>query len=433
MERRYFGTDGVRGVAGEFPLTAEFVLRLGQAAGAYFRRLTPKPTVLLGKDTRESGDFLEAALAAGLLSQGVRVEHLGILPTPGVAYLTRALEATAGVVISASHNPYQDNGIKFFGPGGEKFPDEAEAEIEANLEGSLPKASLGVVSDFREAERLYLEFLRAQGTSLEGLKIAIDCANGATFHLAPKLFQSLGAEVFALYVSPDGKNINKGCGSTHPETLQRIVREGGFDLGIAFDGDGDRALFVDRQGRIVHGDHILYRHALERKEPGVVGTLMSNMALELRLNEAGIEFVRAPVGDRYVLEALKARGLRLGGEPSGHVIFLDRSTTGDGMLTALLSLSLLRQTGEDLTSWYEALPMYPQLLKSIPVSDKAKLVEHPLLQEGIREAERRLAGQGRINVRPSGTEPLVRVMVEGPAELAEAISAELTALIQKLQ
>lgn len=432
MERRYFGTDGVRGVAGEPPLTPEFVLRLGQAAGAFFKGRTPRPVVLLGKDTRLSCDLLEAALAAGLMSQGVRVEHLGVLPTPAVAYLTQRLGATAGVMISASHNPYQDNGIKFFSQHGDKLSDEAEAEIEALLEKDLPTQGIGTVSDFREAERMYLEFLSSKGTSLEGLRIVLDTANGATYRLAPRLFQRLGAEVFVMFNTPDGRNINKGCGSTHTDFLRAQVVEMGYDLGVAFDGDGDRVILVDRKGREFHGDHLLYLNALVRREPGVVGTLMSNMGLEVKLREAGIQFYRAAVGDRYVYEKLRATSLSLGGEQSGHLLFLDHAPTGDGMLTAILSLEAMRRSGRDLSEWYEALPMYPQLLRNVRVRDKQRVMRHPDLHRAIQEAERSLEGQGRVNVRPSGTEPLVRVMVEGPAGAIEGIADHLVALVERL-
>lgn len=430
--RRYFGTDGVRGVAGEPPLTPDFVLRLGQAVGAYLRKASPRPVVLLGKDTRLSSDLLEAALAVGLMSQGVRVEHLGILPTPGVAHLTRALKATAGAMISASHNPYQDNGIKFFGPTGEKLPDEAEEEIEALLEGDHPTRGIGTVGDFREAERIYLDFLLERAPDLFGLRIGVDAANGATYRLAPKVFQKAGAEVFPLFTAPDGRNINAGCGSTHPEVLSRLVVELSLDLGVAFDGDGDRVVFVDRKGRLFHGDHILYLNALYRRERGVVGTLMSNMALEARLREKGIPFYRAAVGDRYVLEMLKAKGLLLGGEQSGHVLFLEHAPSGDGLLTALLTLKALKAMGGDLADWYEALPLYPQLLLNVRVRDKAKVVAHPALQEAVRRAEGRLKGEGRILVRPSGTEPLVRVMVEGPEGLIQEVAEEIRRQVEAL-
>ncbi|MGQ9510317.1 MAG: phosphoglucosamine mutase [Thermaceae bacterium] len=429
--RRYFGTDGVRGVAGEHPLTPGFVLRLGQAAGAYLAR-TPKPLVLLAKDTRLSSDLLEAALAAGLMSQGVRVEHLGVLPTPAVAHLTRTLSATMGVMISASHNPYQDNGIKFFGPDGEKLPDEVEEEIEALLEEEHPTRGIGTVGDFREAERMYLDFLLARAPDLSGLRIGVDAANGATYRLAPKVFQRAGAEVFPLFTAPDGRNINAGCGSTHPEVLGRLVVGLGLDLGVAFDGDGDRVVLVDRKGRVLHGDHILYLNALHRKEKGVVGTVMSNMALEVQLRERGIAFYRTPVGDRYVLAGLKEKGLRLGGEQSGHVIFLDHTPTGDGLLTALLTLGALKALGGDLSEWYDALPLYPQVLVNVRVLDKKAVVQHPALQEAVRQAEERLGGRGRVNVRPSGTEPLVRIMVEGPEDLLQEVVQELRRVVEEL-
>ncbi|GAA6733654.1 phosphoglucosamine mutase [Thermus oshimai] len=430
--RRYFGTDGVRGEVGKPPLTPEFVLRLGQAAGAYFRARERRPVVLLAKDTRESSDLLEAALAAGLLGQGVRVEHLGVLPTPGVAHLTRALSATAGAVISASHNPYQDNGIKFFGPDGEKLSDEAEEAIEALLEEAHPLRGVGTVGDFREAERLYLDFLLEHAPDLSGLKIGLDLAHGATYRLGPKLFQRAGAEVLAFFNTPDGRNINRACGSTHPEALARFVVELGLDLGVAFDGDGDRALFVDRKGRLFHGDHVLYLLAKALGEEGVVGTVMSNMALEVRLKEEGIAFHRAAVGDRYVLEMLKEKGLHLGGEPSGHVILRRHHTTGDGLLTALFVLKALKALGGDLADWYEALPLYPQVLKNVRVADKARVMAHPALREAIAEAERALQGLGRVNVRPSGTEPLVRVMVEGPGGLVEEVAEALAGRVAEL-
>ncbi len=422
----------MRGVAGEPPLTPQFVLKLGQAAGFFFKGTVKRPVILLGKDTRQSCDMLEAALAAGLMSQGVRVEHLGVLPTPGVAYLARELGATAGVMISASHNPYQDNGIKFFSSAGNKLPDEVETQIEALLDREFKTDGIGTVSDFREAERMYLDFLSSKGASLEGLKVVLDAANGATFRLAHRLFQRLGAEVFVMFNTPDGRNINKSCGSTHPEFLRQQVVEMNFDLGVAFDGDGDRAILIDRLGRVFHGDHVLYLNAMVRKEPGVVGTLMSNMGLEAKLREAGIGFCRTAVGDRYVYEKLQTSALTLGGEQSGHILFLDHAPTGDGMLTAILTLRAMRESGRDLADWYDALPMYPQLLKNVQVKNKQKVMQSADLQQAILEAEQQLVGQGRVNVRPSGTEPLVRVMVEGPAEAIEAISSQLVGVVQRL-
>ncbi len=419
-------------MAGEPPLTPQFVLKLGQAAGYFLKGQVKQPVILLGKDTRQSCDMLEAALAAGLMSQGVRVEHLGVLPTPGVAYLARELGATAGVMISASHNPYQDNGIKFFSSAGNKLPDEVETQIEGLLDREFKTDGIGTVSDFREAERMYLDFLSAKGAPLEGLKVALDTANGATFRLAHRLFQRLGAEVFVMFNTPDGRNINKGCGSTHPEFLRQQVVEMNFDAGVAFDGDGDRAILVDRQGREFHGDHVLYLNAMVRNETGVVGTLMSNMGLEVRFREAGIAFYRTAVGDRYVYEKLQASALTLGGEQSGHILFLDHAPTGDGMLTAILTLEAMRRSGRDLADWYDELPMYPQLLKNVRVKVKQQVMQSAELHQAILEAEQLLSGKGRVNVRPSGTESLVRVMVEGPAEAIEAISDQLVGVVQRL-
>ena len=433
MTRRYFGTDGIRGRAGEEPLTPEFVLQLGKAAGRYFRHESERPVVLLGKDTRESCDMLEAALAAGLLSQGVAVEHLGILPTPGVAYLTGELGASAGVMISASHNPYHDNGIKFFGPGGRKLSDEAELEIEKYLEEQIGGSGIATVRNHQEAERLYIDRLLEIGPRLDGLRVALDTANGATYRVAVKVFQRLGADVFAIFNTPDGRNINKGCGSTHPEALQRLVKEGGFDIGFAFDGDGDRVIMVDERGRLAHGDYTLLINAVVREEPGVVGTIMSNMALERALEKRGIAFERAQVGDRYVYQRLLERGWRLGGEQSGHVLFMDVLHTGDGIQTALLTLEALQRSGSRLSDWVDEMPMYPQLLLNVPVGDKQRVMQHEELAAWIAEAEE-MIGDGRINVRPSGTEPLVRVMAEGAAEELVRRAAEyLTARIGEIE
>ncbi|HET6398303.1 MAG TPA: phosphoglucosamine mutase, partial [Candidatus Thermoplasmatota archaeon] len=384
---------------------------------------------------RRSGDMLEAALAAGLTARGVEVVHLGVIPTPGVSYLTRHLRASAGIVISASHNPFEDNGIKFFAASGEKLPDSLEADIEARLGAPFDEVSgvsVGTVEDYHEAERLYCDFLAEHAPELRGMRVALDCANGATFRVAPRVFQRAGASVFAMYTAPDGRNINLGCGSTHPEHLQRLVRQEGYDLGIAFDGDGDRAILVDGNGEVVHGDHILYMTALHRREKAVVATLMSNMGLEVKLREAGIELERTAVGDRYVHERLLERGLSLGGEQSGHVLFLDIAPTGDGILTALRALAALRDSGASLAEWRDRLPMFPQTLVNVRVNDKHGLGGNPTVQDALRAAEGRMAGRGRINLRPSGTEPLVRVMVEGPdeseiAEIAQSVAAAVRA------
>lgn len=417
-ERKYFGTDGVRAVAGAFPLTASWVMALGAAAGEVLKGQNPRASVVIGKDTRQSGDMLEAALAAGLTSRGVNVIHVGVLPTPGVSYLTRHLNADAGVVISASHNPYEDNGIKFFGADGQKLRDATELEIEAAIDGvdALPPVTgvdLGGVTNYAEAERLYVNYLKAHAPDLSGLRIAMDCANGAAYRVGPKVFQAAGADVFAVYTTPDGRNINRECGSTHLDHLQRIVREGKYDLGVAFDGDADRALFVDSRGNVVHGDHMLLLNARARGEKAVVTTIMANMALEVKLREAGIPLERTAVGDRYVHERLHDQHLTLGGEQSGHILFLDVSPTGDGVLTALLTLASMRATQTTLDELHDDLVMYPQTLVNVRVADKKAIAVDPAVQAAVTDAEAKLHGKGRVNLRPSGTENLIRVMVEG--------------------
>lgn len=420
-ERKYFGTDGVRAVAGAFPLTAAWVMQLGAAAGEVLKRQNPRASVVIGKDTRQSGDMLEAALAAGLTSRGVNVVHLGVLPTPGVSYLTRHLQADAGVVISASHNPYEDNGIKFFGADGQKLSDATELQIEAAIDNvpnfpPVTGVSMGSVTNYGEAERLYTNFLRSLAPDLTGLKIALDCANGAAYRVAPKVFQAAGADVFAVYTTPDGRNINRNCGSTHMDHLRLLVREGDYDLGIAFDGDADRALFVDSRGNVVHGDHMLLLNARARGEKAVVSTIMSNMALEVKLQEAGIPLERTAVGDRYVHERLHDKHLNLGGEQSGHVLFLDVAPTGDGVLTALLTLGSMVKLGTTLDDLHDDLVMFPQTLVNVRVKDKKAIAVDSSVQQAVQEAEMQLAGKGRINLRPSGTENLIRVMVEGQDE-----------------
>ncbi len=426
--RRFFGTDGVRGRVGEPPMTPAFVLALGRAAAAELGG-----PLVLGRDPRASGPMLEAALVAGLLAGGIEVLRLGVLPTPGVAYLTGAYRARAGAVISASHNPYHDNGVKFFGPGGKKLADEREAAIERGLEASAPYREGGRLREAPEGAERYLDHLLAYAPDLDGVRIVVDAANGAAHRLAPTLFARAGAEVFAIGTSPDGRNINLGLGATAPETMARLVAELGYDLGVAFDGDGDRVILADRRGRIVTGDHLLYLHARVAGEPAVVGTVMSNLGLERALEEAGIRLLRAPVGDRYVLEWMEREGVRLGAEPSGHMIFRDRFITGDGMLTALLTLAALEQSGTDLADWVEELSLYPQVIENVPVADKQRVAAHPRLPELLAEAERRL-GDGRVNVRPSGTEPVVRVMVEGAeAEAVREVAAWLATRIRSLE
>ncbi|GAA4018459.1 phosphoglucosamine mutase [Deinococcus rubellus] len=417
-QRQFFGTDGIRAVAGEYPLTPLWVMQLGAAAGEVLRGRSVRPSVVIGKDTRQSGDMLEAALAAGLTSRGVNVTHLGVLPTPGVSYLTRELHADAGVVISASHNPYQDNGIKFFGATGEKLSDALEAEMETMLSRvtdlvPVTGVDMGSVTNYTEAERLYASFLRSHAPDLSGLRIAMDCANGAAYRVAPRIFQAAGADVFAVYTNPDGRNINRGCGSTHLGHLKQLVRGDTFDLGVAFDGDADRCLFVDSRGNEVHGDHMLLLAARARKERSVVTTIMSNMALEVILQTGGVALERTAVGDRYVYERMQAKGLTLGGEQSGHLLFLDVSPTGDGVLSALLTLKAMRQLGTTLDALHDELVMFPQTLISVPVKDKQAVSRDPQVQAALRAAEVQLSGRGRVNVRPSGTESLVRVMVEG--------------------
>jgi phosphoglucosamine mutase len=435
-QRKYFGTDGVRSVAGQYPLTADWTLGLGCAAAEVFKTQSRKPGVVIGRDTRRSGDMLEAALAAGLTARGVNVIHLGVIPTPGVSYLTRHLGATAGVVISASHNPFEDNGIKFFGANGEKLSDALEHRIEAMLDTTLEPVSgvsVGTVTDYREAERLYTEMLLEHAPDLTGLRIALDCANGATYRIAPRVFQRAGADVFAVYTTPDGKNINLSCGSTHPDTLQRLVREMNFDLGVAFDGDGDRAILVDGMGELFHGDHMLYLNGVMRSERTVVATIMSNMGLEVKLREHGVHLERTAVGDRYVHERLLERGLSLGGEQSGHVLFLDAAPTGDGIMTALMTLKAMRSSGKTLTDWRNDMPMFPQTLLNVRVTDKHGISKHEAVIEAVQHAERALAGRGRVNLRPSGTEPLVRVMVEGPShDEINALAEQVADVIRRV-
>ncbi|TSA83715.1 phosphoglucosamine mutase [Deinococcus detaillensis] len=435
-QRQFFGTDGVRAVAGEFPLTPLWVMELGAAAGEVLRARNPRASVVIGKDTRQSGDMLEAALAAGLTSRGVNVTHLGVLPTPGVSYLTRELQADAGVVISASHNPYQDNGIKFFGATGEKLSDALEAQMEAQmsqLEGLSPVTGveMGSVTNYTEAERLYASFLRSQAPDLSGLRIAMDCANGAAYRIAPRIFQAAGADVFAVYTNPDGRNINHNCGSTHLAHLKQLVQSGAYDLGVAFDGDADRCLFVDSRGNEVHGDHMLLLAARARGERSVVTTIMSNMALEVMLQESGVALERTAVGDRYVHERMQAKGLHLGGEQSGHILFLDVSPTGDGVLSALLTLKAMRQLGTTLDALHDELVMFPQTLLNVRVKDKQAISRDPQVQAAVRAAEVQLSGRGRVNLRPSGTESLVRVMVEGQdAEEIHELARHLVSVIE---
>jgi phosphoglucosamine mutase len=422
--RRYFGTDGVRGKVGSDKINPEFVLKLGWAAGRVLAR-QPGAKVVIGKDTRISGYMLESALEAGLAAAGVQVYLLGPMPTPGIAYLTRTLHAQAGIVISASHNPYYDNGIKFFSGEGKKLPDEVEREIEAQLERPLSTVEskfIGKAYRIDDAAGRYIEFCKSTvpwDTNLNGLKLVVDCAHGATYHIAPYVFEELGAEVIAIGADPNGLNINEGVGSTHIEALRHRVLMEGADLGIALDGDGDRLMLVDAQGRVLDGDDILYLIAGARQRDGrlkgsVVGTQMSNLGLEQALERRGIGFARTQVGDRYIMERLEAEGWNLGGEPSGHIICLDRTTTGDGIVSALQVLAEVVQQGRSLEELCTGLEKYPQELINIRLEGDAKtLMGAPQVQQALHQAEAELGRRGRILLRPSGTEPLIRVMAEG--------------------
>jgi len=426
--RKYFGTDGIRGKVGQSPITAEFMLKLGWAAG---RILARGGNVLIGKDTRISGYLFESALQAGLSAAGVDVRLLGPMPTPAIAYLTRALHARAGIVISASHNPYYDNGIKFFSAKGTKLPDEVEKAIEAELEKpmeTVDSAELGKAERTLDAGGRYIEFCKntvsVDDISLEGIKIVVDCAHGAGYRVAPSVFQELGARVIPIAVQPNGLNINDGCGSTHPEMLQREVLQRGADIGIALDGDGDRVILVDARGEVLDGDQLLYiiakiRYTREALRGSVVGTVMSNLGLEQALSRIGLSLERTAVGDRYVLEKMKSGGWVLGGESSGHLLCLDRTTTGDGIVSALQVLAAMVKSGEPLHVLKQDMQKYPQKMVNVPLKNKldntlkASLSSIPIIKAGIESAEIALAGKGRVLLRPSGTEALVRVMVEG--------------------
>jgi phosphoglucosamine mutase len=424
-DRNYFGTDGVRGRVGEEPITPERVLKLGWAAGRVLGAKSGDPgKILIGKDTRVSGYLLESALESGLSAAGVDISLLGPMPTPAVAYLTRTARARAGIVISASHNPYQDNGIKFFSSEGTKLPDEVELEIERVMGEPLrmvPSSALGKAWRYDDAGGRYIEFCKStfpHRASLEGLRIVVDCAHGAAYHVAPLVFGELGADVIAIANEPDGFNINHECGSTHPELLRRTVLDAGAHLGIALDGDGDRVIMVDAHGAVVDGDQLLYIIAADRLAAGVlrgglVGTLMSNFGLETVCRSRNIPFVRAAVGDRYVMSVLLERGWDLGGETSGHIICLDKLTTGDGIIAALQVLSAMTRSGRSLAELTGGMTLYPQHMVNVRMTRRFDPKSSSLVQDAVREVERELNGQGRVVLRPSGTEPVVRVMVEG--------------------
>jgi phosphoglucosamine mutase len=445
MSRKFFGTDGVRGRVGQAPITPEFVLKLGYCAGKVLSRadVAPphrnRPAVLIGKDTRISGYMLESALESGLSAAGVDTLLVGPMPTPAVAFLTRALRLSAGIMISASHNPFEDNGIKFFSGDGMKLPDAVESEIESLLEApmQLPasSANLGKAERVHDAEGRYLEFCKTtfpKNLSLRNLKLVVDCAHGANYRVGVRLFQELGAEVIAIGSQPNGTNINDAVGATAPKALAKAVVDNKADFGIAYDGDGDRLAMVDRDGTLFDGDQLLYaivkhRHVAGRLRGGVVGTLMTNFALERRLKEMGVDFHRAKVGDRYVLECLVERGWECGGENSGHLLCLDRHTTGDAMISSLQVLAAVVSASQTLSEYTRELTLLPQVLVNVKLSTKPNL-QTPTITEAVKAAEADLAGKGRVLLRPSGTEPVVRVMVEGEdrkhvQELAERIAA----------
>ena len=445
MSRKYFGTDGIRGKVGEGPITPQFFLQFGWALGKVLaRKEGDKPCkVLIGKDTRISGYMFESAIEAGLISAGIDVILLGPMPTPAVAYLTRTFQASAGIVISASHNPFGDNGIKLFNTEGKKLGDEIELEIEAEIEKSMETADkLGKARRLPDAEGRYIEFCKGSvpwGFSLSGLKIVLDCANGATYAVAPNVFKELGADVTSIAVSPDGLNINLDCGATKLNQLQKKVLETNADLGIAFDGDGDRVMFVDHKGEVVDGDQILYivaTHRLKSKGEcaGVVGTLMTNLGFELGVKSLGIGFERAKVGDRYVIEAMNRNGWPLGGESSGHIVCSDVTTTGDGIISALQVLRAIKDQGICLHDIKQSMQKFPQVMINVPVKNKINLDENEAIQAAVNSAEEEMAGKGRVLLRPSGTEPLIRVMVEGEKhalvsslaeKLAEVVGQEM--------
>ena len=434
MSRIYFGTDGIRGTVGQTPITPDFMLKLGHAVGSVLKSTDPRPTVLIGKDTRISGYMIESALEAGFASAGVDVLLTGPLPTPGVAYLTRALRLNLGVVISASHNPFGDNGIKFFSARGEKLPDIWEQQVEAALEQApqwVDSSSLGKARRLDDARGRYIEFCKSTFStelSLKGLKIVIDAANGAAYNVAPDVFHELGAEVIAIGCSPNGTNINDGFGATAPAALVAAVKSSGADYGVALDGDADRLQLVDAAGRLYNGDELLYLMVNDRLAQGLpvvgaVGTLMTNMAVEVALHERGVEFVRTKVGDRYVLEELISRGWQLGGEGSGHLLALDKHTTGDGIVSALLTLQAACRTGKSMAQLLEQVTLFPQKLINVRVKQGSDWRNNAALASVQAAAIRELGVNGRVLIRSSGTEPLVRVMVEA----RDAITAQLYA------
>ena len=444
MARKYFGTDGIRGSVGTAPITPDFVMHLGHAAGKVLARsenaVTGRPTVLIGKDTRISGYMLEAALEAGFTAAGVDVLLAGPIPTPAVAYLTRALRLSAGVVLSASHNPYQDNGIKFFSAQGNKLPDAVEEAIEAALETPMlcvTSEKLGRAKRLDDARGRYIEFCKStfpNELDLRGMKLVVDCAHGAAYHIAPDVFHELGAEVVAIGNQPNGFNINERCGATAPQALSEAVRTHSADLGIALDGDADRLIMVDSSGRVFNGDELLYVMVKDRLAnggvEGAVGTLMTNMAVESAFKSMGVGFARAKVGDRYVLELLQERGWQIGGEGSGHLLFLDKHTTGDGIISALQVLAALRHSGQTLSGVTSDMQLWPQTLLNVKIAPSFDWKTSKSLMAEKERAETELGDAGRVLIRPSGTEPLLRVMVEArEASLAKSLAERLAACI----
>ncbi len=441
MKKQYFGTDGIRGRVGQWPITPDFMLKLGWAAGKVFGN-TGRNHILIGKDTRISGYMFESALESGLSAAGVNISLLGPMPTPAVAYLTRTFLAQAGIVISASHNPYHDNGIKFFGADGGKLDDQIELAIEAQLEKPLEIVAnnqLGKVTRINDASGRYIEFCKSTvpiSTNLSGLHVVIDCAHGATYHVAPNVFRELGATVTSINTEPNGLNINDKCGSTSPKSLQVAVVELQADLGVAFDGDGDRVIMVDHQGEIVDGDEIVYiiarhRHESGRLQGGVVGTLMSNLGLELSLRELDIPFIRTKVGDRHILAELAKKHWFLGGEASGHVVCRDATTTGDGIIAAIQVVADMAQRNQSLHELKAHMIKLPQKIVNVQINQPIDL-EKPAIKSAISNAEKVLCGHGRVLLRPSGTEPVVRIMVEGEqAALVNQLADDLAALIKE--
>jgi len=442
MTRQYFGTDGIRGTVGQAPITPDFVMRLAHAVGRVLRKTEKHPVVLIGKDTRISGYMLESALESGFNSAGVDVVLLGPVPTPAVAYLTRAQRASLGVVISASHNPYEDNGIKFFSAKGTKLGDEWEASVEALVDQPpvwATSAELGKARRLNDAAGRYIEFCKSTFSNdftLRGMKIVVDAAHGAAYQIAPKVFHELGADVVAIGCAPDGLNINKDVGATHPEALVEAVKAHGADYGIALDGDADRLQVVDKSGRLYNGDELLYlmvsdRIARDEVVPGVVGTLMTNMAVELALKHKGIEFIRSKVGDRYVLEALQEKNWLLGGEGSGHLLALDKHTTGDGLISALQVLQACVATGKTMAELLSDVVLFPQVLINVRIAKDHNWQDNAQLASALKEVEATLKDSGRVLIRASGTEPLVRVMVEAKdAAMARSSAEKLAATLR---